>query len=77
MPMIATWPGKIEAGAKSDHISAFWDFLPTMADMVGKPLDKQIDGISMLPTLLNQGEQQEHKFLYWGYLRRGGRIEIR
>lgn len=77
VPMIATWPGKIEAGAKSDHISAFWDFLPTMADMVGKPLDKQIDGISMLPTLLNQGEQQEHKFLYWGYPRRGGRIAIR
>ena len=52
VPMIATWPGKIPAGAKSDHISAFWDFLPTVADMIGKPLNKETDGISMLPTLL-------------------------
>jgi len=77
VPMIATWPGKIPAGVKSDHISAFWDFLPTMADMIGKPLDKQVDGISMLPTLLDRGEQPKHKFLYWEFPAKGGRIAIR
>ena len=25
---IARWPGKIKGGTKSDHVSAFWDFLP-------------------------------------------------
>ena len=27
-----TWPGHIEGGRTTDHISAFWDFLPTLAD---------------------------------------------
>ena len=77
VPMIATWPGKIAAGVKSDHISAFWDFLPTVADMIGKPLDKEVDGISMLPTLLGQGEQPQHEYLYWEFPAKGGRIAIR
>ena len=75
--MIATWPGKIPAGSKSDHISAFWDFLPTVADMIGQPLNKETDGISMLPTLLAHGDQPQHKFLYWGFPAKGGRIAIR
>ena len=77
VPMIATWPGKIPADSKSEHISAFWDFLSTMADLVGKPLEKDFDGISMLPTLLRKGDQKEHKFLYWEFPAKGGRIAIR
>jgi len=77
VPMIATWPAKIAPGSKSDHISAFWDFLPTVADMIGKPLDRETDGISMLPTLTGEGQQAEHKFLYWGFPMKGGRIAIR
>lgn len=77
VPMIATWPGKIAAGTASDHISAFWDFLPTVADMIGKPLENEVDGISMLPTLLGKGEQKAHKFLYWEFPAVGGRIAIR
>ncbi len=26
VPYIARWPGRIKAGTKSDHVSAFWDF---------------------------------------------------
>ena len=35
VPMIARWPGKIKAGSTSDHVSAFWDVMPTVADLVG------------------------------------------
>ena len=77
VPMIATWPAKIAAGTKSDHISAFWDFLPTVAEMIGEPLETEVDGISMLPTLTGQGDQPQHKFLYWGFPAKGGRIAIR
>lgn len=65
-PMIAYWPGKVPAGTVSDHVSAFWDFLPTMAELTGETVQGPVDGISMLPTLLGQKEsQRQHKYLYW------------
>ncbi|MBQ3575877.1 MAG: arylsulfatase, partial [Coprobacter sp.] len=33
VPFIAWCPGKIAEGVKTDHISAFWDFMPTLADI--------------------------------------------
>ncbi|QGY44303.1 sulfatase-like hydrolase/transferase [Maribellus comscasis] len=76
-PMIAWWPGKIEAGTKSGHISAFWDVMPTVADIAEIEVPGNIDGISFLPTLLNQGEQKEHDYLYWEFHEKGGRKAIR
>lgn len=66
VPMIACWPGKIKAGSETEHISAFWDILPTLAELVGVQPSKDIDGISMLPTLLNK-PQEQHKYLYWEF----------
>jgi arylsulfatase A-like enzyme len=68
VPFIARWPGKIAAGSVSDHPSAFWDFLPTAADIAGVRTLPDIDGISFLPTLLGQPEnQKKHDFLYWEF----------
>jgi len=65
-PFLVRWPGKIEAGTPSGHISAFWDILPTMADLTGQPVPKQSDGISFVPALLGRaGDQQKHEYLYW------------
>lgn len=36
----------IEPGSTSEHISAFWDFLPTAAELTGQPIPSQSDGIS-------------------------------
>jgi len=77
VPMIASWPGVIDAGLTSNHISAFWDFLPTMAELTGQKLPNKTDGVSMLPTLLGQPNQPEHNFLYWEFPARKGRIAIR
>ncbi|MDX1740653.1 MAG: arylsulfatase, partial [Rhodothermales bacterium] len=33
VPMIAWWPGRIAAGSVTDHVSAFWDVLPTVAEV--------------------------------------------
>ena len=68
VPMIARWPGKIEPGSVTDHVSAFWDVLPTITDIVGCDSPAGIDGLSFLPTLLGkEKEQEKHKFLYWEY----------
>ncbi|MDD7986866.1 arylsulfatase [Lentisphaera marina] len=65
-PMIAYWPGTIKAGSVNDHISAFWDMMPTLSELTGEAFKGETDGISMLPTLLgNDNEQKEHKYLYW------------
>jgi arylsulfatase A len=69
--MIVRWPGKIKSGQVSDQIWAFWDLLPTAAEIAGvKPPDK-IDGISMLPTFLGQQQTNQHAFLYWEFHERG------
>ncbi len=69
VPFIAWWPGKIKKGSSSDHIAAFWDFLPTACELAGtSPSLENIDGISYLPTLLGKtGEQQKHQSLYWEF----------
>jgi len=75
VPFIARWPGKIKAGSTSDHISAFWDFLPTCCELIGREPPPDIDGISMLPTLLGHPEKQKkHEYLYWEL---GGQQAIR
>jgi arylsulfatase A-like enzyme len=65
VPMIASWTGKIKPGSKSDHISAFWDVMPTLCEIANAKTPDDIDGISMVPTLLGKGVQKEHKALYW------------
>lgn len=68
VPMIARWPGKIAPGSQSGHISAFWDFYPTFADLIGAETSADGDGISLLPTLLGRpAGQEEHAYLYWEF----------
>jgi len=75
VPMIARWPGKIRPGTQSDHISAFWDFLPTACELAGVQPPEDIDGISYLPTLLGEEtRQKKHEYLYWEY---GGTRAVR
>lgn len=67
-PMIARWPGKIAAGVKSELAWAFWDVMPTLADLADFDLNVETDGISVLPTLVGNEDQQEtHDFLYWEF----------
>ena len=66
VPMIVRWPGKVPAGRVSDQIWAFWDFLPTAAELAGLPPAKGIDGISMVAALMGK-KQSDHDYLYWDY----------
>jgi len=75
-PFLARWPGRIAGGSESDHISAFWDMLPTFCDIAGVQPPEGIDGISMLPAMLGK-EQPEHDYLYWEFPAKGGRQAIR
>jgi arylsulfatase A-like enzyme len=76
-PFIAVWPNKIKAGSVSSHASAFWDMMPTYADIAGVEVPKQTDGISMLPTLLGENSQKEHDYLYWEFHGRNKKQALR
>ena len=78
VPHIAWWPGTIEAGSESDHVSAFWDFLPTACDLAGIVAPDDTDGISYMPTLVqNKSAQREHDHLYWEFHEQGGKRAVR
>ncbi len=78
VPMIARWSGKIKPSTTTDHISAFWDVMPTLAELVGGKVPKSIDGISFAPLLLGQPEQQKtHPCLYWEFHGYGGQQAVR
>ena len=77
VPMIASWPGHIEPNSKSDHLSVFYDVLPTMCEIIGLPIPDQTDGISLLPTLLNNSQKKKHEYLYWEFPAYNGQQAVR
>jgi arylsulfatase A-like enzyme len=77
VPFIARWKGQIAPGTTSDHVSAFWDILPTLADIAGVQLHEDIDGITFAPTLLGKSGQIKHAFLYWEFSEYGGQVAVR
>jgi arylsulfatase A-like enzyme len=77
VPLIMRWPGKIKAGTVNDQPWAFWDFLPTAAEVASAQLPKQLDGLSMLPTLLGRAQTNRHDFLYWEFHERGFQQAVR
>ncbi len=70
VPMIAWCPGMIKPNTTTNHISAFWDFLPTACEIAGVNTPEDIDGISYLPTLC-QKTQRNHEYLYWEFYLKG------
>jgi len=76
-PMIAWLPGKVQAGTKTNQITAFWDILPTLSQLTKTKLPIKTDGISILPTLFSGKGQKQHKYLYWEFHEEGGRQAIR
>ncbi len=81
VPMIARWPGQVPGGTVSEQVWAFWDFLPTAAELAGVKPPAGIDGVSVVPTLLGPEaagrRQRTHEFLYWEFHERGFQQAVR
>ncbi len=76
-PLVACWSGRIKPGSVSEHISVFYDVLPTLCEIAGCPAPGDIDGISFVPELLGRNGQSQHDFLYWEFPERGGQQAVR
>jgi arylsulfatase A len=62
----AWWPGTVPAGRVSDEPWAFWDYLPTVADLSGAkiPATAKTDGHS-LASHLKGGPAPKRECFYW------------
>jgi uncharacterized sulfatase len=78
VPMIVRWPGKTPSGVESDYVGYFPDFLPTAAELAGIDVPFDHDGISFVPEILGQtDEQSSHDYLYWEYYAAGSAQAVR
>ena len=76
VPMIVRWPGRVKAGTV-DFPWAFWDFLPTAAELAGVAPPPGLDGISVVPILRAYGPQRVHEFFYWEFHEGGSQQAVR
>ncbi|KAA0991197.1 arylsulfatase [Dyadobacter aurulentus] len=76
-PFAARWPGVIKPGSKSDYIGAFWDILPTFAELAQAATPRGIDGISFTDALKGRPGQKKHGYLYWEFHEQGGKQAVR
>src|ERR1051326_3465170 len=77
VPLIVRWPAQVRPSQVTDRVCAFWDFLPTAAEIAGAKPPEKIDGISLFPTLLGQTQTNQHDFLYWEFHERGFQQAVR
>jgi arylsulfatase A len=75
-PSIARWPGKIPSGLVSEQVWAFWDLMPTLAELTKQKPPTNIDGISILPALLT-GKAIPHPPMYFEFHERGFTVAAR
>lgn len=78
VPFIVRWPARVKAGSVQDMPVAFYDVMPTLAELTGvedfpgkyasktKPND-YFDGISFAHALTEGSQQKQHPFLYWEF----------
>lgn len=70
-PMIVRWPGKTPVGQISDTPWYFADVMPTLAEIAGVTPPKNIDGTSILPTLLGRKQDLSKRYMYWEKISKG------
>jgi arylsulfatase A-like enzyme len=63
---VARWPGTVPAGKVNDEPWAFWDFLPTAAELAGAaiPAECRTDGVSLV-SMLKGGAAPKRDRFYW------------
>lgn len=65
-PFLVRWTGQIRPGSNSDAQIAFWDFLPTAAEIAGTSAPRGIDGLSYA-SVLRGGSMPRREYLYWEF----------
>ena len=66
VPMIAKWPGQIEAGTTNEVPTAHYDLFPTLVELAGVTPSKT-DGVSLVGELFGKpgGKTETRPYLFW------------
>lgn len=70
VPTFAYWKGKIKAGSQTNNLGMSMDLFPTFCDIAGAKYSEDIDGISLLPTLMGKEQITDDRYVFW--MRREG-----
>ena len=72
VPCIAWWPNQIPANSESNEFLSTMDLLPTIADIIGKPLqgqtnqsDTKLDGFTATKTFTGNAKSPRQQFVYY------------
>jgi arylsulfatase len=76
-PCIVRWKGVIPEGRESDWVGASWDIFPTIAEAIGKSVDRPIEGKSFWGECLGVTPSPRHQSLYWESPGYGGQQALR
>jgi N-sulfoglucosamine sulfohydrolase len=57
------WPGKIKEGSKTDAMIEYVDVVPTLTEISGLNVPKNIDGVSFL-SVLTEGKNKHKEYVY-------------
>ena len=78
VPMIISWPERVQPSTQTDFMCSFWDVMPTFREILNpKAKNQQMDGVSLLPLLENRKGQKEHEYLYFEFQEMNGRQAVR
>ncbi len=76
VPLLARWKGHIAAGTTCNLPAAFYDLLPTLSELAGASTPEDLDGLSIVPTLLGRPGQVRHEYLYFEFPSQGGQQAV-
>ncbi|MDR2913602.1 MAG: sulfatase-like hydrolase/transferase [Tannerella sp.] len=65
IPLVFYWKGKIKKHVCEEFVAGY-DFLPTIADLLGEKLKTKKDGISILPALMKGKKLPKDRYIIMG-----------
>ena len=65
MPLIISWPGKVQSGKLSGNVVSAMDLLPTISAATGIEIPVNLDGQNILPLLSGKEPSFRHETLIW------------
>ncbi len=70
VPACTMWPDHIPGNVVNDQVVMLMDLFPTACEVAGANIEHEIEGCSIVPTLLGDGQDLTDRTLYW--MRREG-----
>lgn len=67
VPLIVRWPRHAPPATVTDRVGAFWDLLPTFAEIAGIDVPVGLDGQSLLDTFTGKYLMENERTLYWEF----------